>query len=63
MLWDSCGRSSEFSNLVDKTVARCGRLDVAVDNVGTEGQVGPITDQAADAIQNQVKEGVQWLTW
>src|SRR6202163_2473677 len=34
--------------LVDKTVARFGRLDVAVNNAGTEGQVGPITDQTAD---------------
>jgi NAD(P)-dependent dehydrogenase (short-subunit alcohol dehydrogenase family) len=31
--------------LVDETVARFGRLDVAVNNAGTEGQPGPITDQ------------------
>jgi NAD(P)-dependent dehydrogenase (short-subunit alcohol dehydrogenase family) len=34
--------------LVDTTVARFGRLDVAVNNAGTEGQVGPITDQTAE---------------
>ena len=34
--------------LVDETVARFGRLDVAVNNAGTEGQVGPITDQSAE---------------
>jgi len=34
--------------LVDETVARFGRLDVAVNNAGTEGQVGPITDQTAE---------------
>jgi NAD(P)-dependent dehydrogenase (short-subunit alcohol dehydrogenase family) len=34
--------------LVDRTVARFGRLDVAVNNAGTEGQVGPITDQTAE---------------
>jgi len=34
--------------LVDQTVARFGRVDVAVNNAGTEGQVGPITDQTAD---------------
>jgi len=34
--------------LVDQTVAQFGRLDVAVNNAGTEGQVGPITDQTAD---------------
>jgi NAD(P)-dependent dehydrogenase (short-subunit alcohol dehydrogenase family) len=34
--------------LVDETVARFGRLDVAVNNAGTEGQVGPITGQTAE---------------
>src|SRR6185369_4716898 len=30
-------RDDEVNNLVDKTVARFGRLDVAVNNAGTEG--------------------------
>jgi NAD(P)-dependent dehydrogenase (short-subunit alcohol dehydrogenase family) len=29
--------------------SRFGRLDVAVNNAGTEGQVGPITDQTAES--------------
>jgi NAD(P)-dependent dehydrogenase (short-subunit alcohol dehydrogenase family) len=56
----SFGSEAEFVNadvrnedevraLVDKTVARFGRLDVAVNNAGTEGKVGPITDQTADS--------------
>lgn len=32
-------------DLVDRTVARFGRLDVAVNNAGTEGKPGPITEQ------------------
>jgi NAD(P)-dependent dehydrogenase (short-subunit alcohol dehydrogenase family) len=55
----SLGSEAEFINadvrneddvraLVDQTVARFGRLDVAVNNAGTEGQVGPITDQTAE---------------
>jgi len=34
--------------LVDKTVARFGRLDVAVNCAGTEGTPGPVTEQTAD---------------
>src|SRR5271170_1672471 len=30
--------------IVDKTVARFGRLDVAVNNAGTEGHPGPLTE-------------------
>jgi NAD(P)-dependent dehydrogenase (short-subunit alcohol dehydrogenase family) len=35
--------------LVDQTVARFGRLDVAVNNAGTEGQPGPVTQQSAES--------------
>jgi NAD(P)-dependent dehydrogenase (short-subunit alcohol dehydrogenase family) len=42
-------REDDVRALVDETVARFGRLDAAVNNAGTEGQVGPITDQTAEA--------------
>src|SRR6201988_4955171 len=42
-------KDDDVRALVDKTVARFGRLDVAVNNAGTEGQVGPITDQTAES--------------
>src|SRR6202050_3279441 len=56
----SLGSEAEFINadvrkeddvraMVDKTVARFGRLDVAVNNAATEGQVGPITEQTAES--------------
>src|SRR6201984_550043 len=56
----SFGSEAEFINadvrkeedvraLVDKTVARFGRLDVAVNNAGTEGRGAPITDQTAES--------------
>ena len=38
----------DLRNLVDQTVARFGRLDVAVNNAGREG-TGPITDQTAQS--------------
>ena len=55
----SFGSEAEFINadvrkdddvrvLVDKTVSLFGRLDVAVNNAGTEGRVGPITEQTAE---------------
>jgi len=40
---------AEVQNLVDKTVARFGRLDVAVNNAGTEGTPGPVTEQSAES--------------
>lgn len=42
-------KEADIRALVDKTIARFGRLDVAVNNAGTEGQVGPITDQTAES--------------
>ena len=42
-------KEEDVRNMVDRTVARFGRLDVAVNNAATEGQVGPITDQTAES--------------
>jgi NAD(P)-dependent dehydrogenase (short-subunit alcohol dehydrogenase family) len=38
----------DVQNLVDQTVKRFGRLDVAVNNAGTEGRPGPVTEQTAE---------------
>jgi NAD(P)-dependent dehydrogenase (short-subunit alcohol dehydrogenase family) len=37
----------EVRNLIDRTVERFERLDVAVNNAGTEGELGPIVQQSA----------------
>ena len=39
----------DVRSLVDKTVARFGRLDVAVNTAGTEGTPGPVTAQSAES--------------
>jgi NAD(P)-dependent dehydrogenase (short-subunit alcohol dehydrogenase family) len=39
----------DLHRLVDRTVARFGRLDVAVNNAGTEGQPGSVVDQTAES--------------
>ena len=38
----------DVRNLIDKTVSRFGRLDVAVNCAGTEGTPGPLTEQSAE---------------
>jgi NAD(P)-dependent dehydrogenase (short-subunit alcohol dehydrogenase family) len=39
-------KDEDVRNLVDKAISRFGRLDVAVNNAGTEGQPGPLTEQS-----------------
>ena len=39
----------DVRNLVDQTVKRFGRLDVAINNAGTEGLPGPVTEQTAES--------------
>jgi NAD(P)-dependent dehydrogenase (short-subunit alcohol dehydrogenase family) len=56
----ACGPEAEFIKadvrkeddvraIVEKTVARFGRLDIAVNNAGTEGALGPVTEQTLEA--------------
>jgi NAD(P)-dependent dehydrogenase (short-subunit alcohol dehydrogenase family) len=42
-------QEDDVRHMVDETVARFGRLDVAVNNAGTEGVGGPITEQTAES--------------
>jgi NAD(P)-dependent dehydrogenase (short-subunit alcohol dehydrogenase family) len=39
----------EVRAMIDQTVTRFGRLDAAVNNAGTEGHPGPVTEQSADS--------------
>jgi NAD(P)-dependent dehydrogenase (short-subunit alcohol dehydrogenase family) len=41
-------RDDDVRDLIDRAVARFGRLDVAVNCAGTEGKPGPVTEQTAE---------------
>ena len=41
-------QEEDLRSLVDKTVARFGSLDAAVNCAGTEGKPGPVTEQTAE---------------
>src|SRR5207245_2754661 len=42
-------KDEDVRNLVDQTVKRFGRLDIAVNNAGTEGVPGRVTEQTAES--------------
>jgi NAD(P)-dependent dehydrogenase (short-subunit alcohol dehydrogenase family) len=42
-------QEEDVHRLIDRTFALFGRLDVAVNNAGTEGVLGPITEQTVDS--------------
>ena len=48
----------DVRSLVDKTVARFGHLDVAVNNAGTEGHPGPVTEQSAETYKETFETNV-----
>src|SRR5258706_519424 len=43
------GRDEDVRNLGFETVKRFGRLDEAVNNAGTKGAPGPVTEQSAES--------------
>ncbi|HUB89363.1 MAG TPA: glucose 1-dehydrogenase [Dyella sp.] len=49
---------ADVRNLVTQTVARFGRLDIAINNAGTEGQLGPITEQSVENYESTFASNV-----
>ncbi len=59
------GRKEDLQNLVDKTLAAWGRIDVLVCNAATNPVYGPtqeMTDEAWDKIMDTNVKGSFWLT-
>jgi NAD(P)-dependent dehydrogenase (short-subunit alcohol dehydrogenase family) len=44
-------KEADIQNLVERAVARFGRLDIAVNNAGTEGKPGPVIEQTPESYQ------------
>ncbi len=46
---------SEVQALIEGAVARFGRIDVAVNNAGTEGKPGPVVDQTPESLRRDLR--------
>lgn len=56
-------REKEVINLIDTAVAHFGRLDVAVNNAGVEGNPGPVTDVSEEAYTALFETNVLGTLW
>jgi NAD(P)-dependent dehydrogenase (short-subunit alcohol dehydrogenase family) len=54
-------KDEDVRNLVDQTVKRFGRLDIAINNAGTEGLRGLVTDQTAESYAATFDTNVIWV--
>src|ERR1700753_1453407 len=53
------GRKEELQNLVDQTVARCGGIDILVENAGVNPYLGPAAAMAHEAFYRGVNSNVR----
>lgn len=49
---------ADVRDLVEQAVARFGRLDIAINNAGTEGQLGPVAEQTVENYESTFSTNV-----
>jgi NAD(P)-dependent dehydrogenase (short-subunit alcohol dehydrogenase family) len=49
---------ADVRELVEQAVARFGRLDIAINNAGTEGQLGPVAEQTVENYESTFSTNV-----
>ena len=57
------GRKEELQNLVDQTVARCGGIDILVENAGVNPYLGPAAGMPDDAYERVMGSNVRSNWW
>ena len=57
------GRKDELRNLVDQTVARCGGIDILVENAGVNPYLGPAAAMPDDAYERVMGSNVRSNWW
>jgi NAD(P)-dependent dehydrogenase (short-subunit alcohol dehydrogenase family) len=56
-------RKEELQNLVDQTVARCGGIDILVENAGVNPYLGPAADMPDEAFDRVMGSNVRSNVW
>jgi NAD(P)-dependent dehydrogenase (short-subunit alcohol dehydrogenase family) len=57
------GRKEELQNLVDQTVAKCGGIDILVENAGVNPYLGPAADMPDEAFDRVLGLNVRSNVW
>src|SRR5580698_3653539 len=57
------GRKDELQNLVAKTVADCGGIDILVENAGVNSYLGPAAGMSDDAYERVMGTNVRSNFW
>jgi NAD(P)-dependent dehydrogenase (short-subunit alcohol dehydrogenase family) len=57
------GRKEELQNLVDQTIAKCGAIDILVENAGVNPYLGPAANMPDDAFDRVMGTNIRSNFW